>query len=186
LHIDKGKNKKALENLDKAEKLLHEDMPDLLCRIFMLKGKALLASGRQEEARLEFQEVLELSITHFFEDAANIDYQYIIYNAIGFFVKTLREINNPSKTKESLHRNEKYFEETLSAYEDLLTEKLEKTEEPEKNQNFEYIMNYLKTLGNIRAFFIEARKLEKEVYFVGRLVQNYSRALEIQPDGGVI
>ncbi len=51
LQIDKGKNKKALENLDKAEKLLHkEDMPDLLCRIFMLKGKALLASGRQEEA----------------------------------------------------------------------------------------------------------------------------------------
>ena len=183
LQIDKGKNKKALENLDKAEKLLHkEDMPDLLCRIFMLKGKALLASGRQEEARLEFQEVLDLSITHFLEDAPNIDYQYIIYNAIGFSVKTLREINDPSKTKESLHRNEKYFEETLSAYEGLLAEKLEKTEEPEKNQNFEYIINYLKTLGNIRAFFIEARKLEKEVYFVGRLVQNYSRALEIQPD----
>ena len=66
-------------------------------------------------------------------------------------VKTLREIDNISKTKEHFYRNEKYFEEILAAYERLLAER-----EPD---NFEYIRNYLKTLENIRAYHIEAREV---------------------------
>ncbi len=63
LQIDKGKYKKALENLAKAEKLLEKaNMPDFLCQALMLKGRALLASGRQEEALSEFQKVLELQL----------------------------------------------------------------------------------------------------------------------------
>ena len=59
-------------------------MPELLCQALMLKGKALLASGRQEEALVEFQRMLELSVPHFLEDAENTDYQYFIYNAHWF------------------------------------------------------------------------------------------------------
>jgi tetratricopeptide (TPR) repeat protein len=183
LQIDKGKYKKALENLAKAEKLLEKAiMPEFLCQTLMLKGRALLDSGRQEEALSEFQEVLELSINHFLEDATNTDYQYFAYNAIGFTLKTLREMDNPSKTKESLFKNEQSFEKILTAYEELLSGKPEKTEEPQENLNFEYIMNFSKTLENVRAFFLEVRQFEKDVYFMGRIVQNYGRALEIQPD----
>ena len=96
----------------------------------MLKGRALLASGRQEEALVEFQRMLELSVPSLLEDLENTDYQYFVYNALGFTVKTLMEIDSIPKTKELLYRNEKYFEEIVAAYEGLLAE------EPD---NFEYI-----------------------------------------------
>ena len=76
LQIDKGQYKKALENLAKAEKLLEKaNMPEFLCQTLMLKGRALLASGRQEEALAEFQRMLELSVPRFLEYAENTDYQ---------------------------------------------------------------------------------------------------------------
>ncbi len=172
--IDKGQYKKALENLAKAEKLLEKaNMPEFLCQALMLKGRALRASGKREEALAEFQRMLELSVPHFLEDAENTDYQYFVYNALGFTAKTLREIDNISETKEHFYRNEKYFEEIVAAYEGLLAE------EPD---NFEYIENSLKTLENIMAYHIEAKQYEKYAYFMGIIVQNYGKAFKIQSD----
>src|SRR5664279_2684138 len=83
LQIDKRQYKKALENLVKAEKLLEKaNLPEFLCQALMLKGRALLASGRQEEALAEFQRMLELSVPRLLEDAENTDCQYLVYNAI--------------------------------------------------------------------------------------------------------
>jgi tetratricopeptide (TPR) repeat protein len=172
--IDKGQYKKALENLAKAEKLLEKTtMPEFLCQALMLKGRALLASGREEEALAEFQGVLELSVPRLLEDAENTDYQYFVYNAIGFTVKTLREIDSDSKTQELFDRNKKYFEEILAAYKGLLAE------DPE---NFEYIMDYLNTLENILAYYLGAKQYEKYAYFTDIIVQNYGKALKIQSD----
>ncbi len=172
LQIDKKQYKKALENLAKAEKLLEKaDMPEFLSQALMLKGRALLASGKREEALAEFQRMLELSVPRLLEDAENTDYQYLVYNAIGFTVKTLLEMDNDSKTKELFDRNEKDFENILAAYERLLAE------DPD---NFEYIMNYLKTLENISAYHVGAQQYEKYADFVGSIVQNYGKAFKIQ------
>ena len=76
LQIDKGQYKKALENLAKAEKLLENaNMPEFLCQTLMFKGRALLASGRQEDALAEFQRMLELSVPPFLEYTENTNYQ---------------------------------------------------------------------------------------------------------------
>ena len=50
LQINTGKGKKALENLEKAEKLsIKAKRPDYLCTTFMLRGRALLAEQRDEK-----------------------------------------------------------------------------------------------------------------------------------------
>ena len=86
LQIDKRQYKKALENLAKAEKLLEKaNMPEFLSQALMLKGRALLASGKREEALAEFQRMLELSVPRLLEDAENTDYQYFVYNAHRFY-----------------------------------------------------------------------------------------------------
>ena len=172
--IDSGQNKKALENLTKVEKLLEKaNMPEFLSQALMLKGRALRASGKREEALAEFQRMLELSVPHFLEDPENTDYQYLIYNALGFSAKTLMEIDNISETKEHFYRNEKYFEEIVAAYEKLLAE---------ENDNFEYIENSLKALENIMAYHNEAKHYEKYAYFMSIIARNYGKALKIQPD----
>jgi tetratricopeptide (TPR) repeat protein len=172
--IDKGQNKKALENLAKAEKLLEKAyMPEFLSQTLMLKGRALRASGKREEALAEFQRMFELCVPHFLEDPANIDFQYLVYNALGFSAKTLMEIENISETKEHFYWNEKYFEKIVDAYEGLLAE------DPD---NFEYITNSLKALENIMAYHIEAEQYEKYAYFMGIIAQNYGKAFKIEPD----
>jgi tetratricopeptide (TPR) repeat protein len=174
IQIDNGQNKKALENLIKAEKLLEKaNLPEFLSQALMLKGRALRASGKREEALAEFQRMLELSIPHFLEDPKNTDYQYFVYNALGFSAKTLMEIDNISETKEHFYRNEKYFGEIIAAFERLLAE------EPE---NFEYVENSLKALENIMAYHIVAEQYEKYAYFMGIVAQNYGKAFKIQPD----
>lgn len=102
-----------------------------------VKGRALLALNRQEEALVEFQRLLGLSVSLFLEDSEDNRYQYFVYNSIGFTAKTLGEIDNVSKTKEFLSRNEKYFGKTFDAFEKLIAR------EPE---DFESINNYLNTL----------------------------------------
>ena len=82
-------------------------------------------------------------------------------------------MDNISKTKEFFYRNQKYFEEIFAAYEGLLAE------EPD---NFEYVRNYLKTLENVWAYHIEAQQFEKNAQIMSRIVQNYGKAFEIQPD----
>jgi hypothetical protein len=51
VQINTGKSKKALENLAKAEKLYEKaKLPDYMCSILMLKGRALLGGpGRVPE-----------------------------------------------------------------------------------------------------------------------------------------
>ena len=68
LQINTGKTKKAFENLEKAEKLSKKaKRPDYLCSILMLKGRALLAEQRNEEALEEFQRLMELAVSLFLD-----------------------------------------------------------------------------------------------------------------------
>jgi len=167
LQADKGQYKEALENLETAEKLSKKaNRPEFLCQTLMLKGRALLNLSRQEEALVEFQRMLELAIPLFLENAEDTNYQYFVYNSIGFTVKTLTEIGNVSKTKESLARNEKYFEETFAAFEKLIAK------EPE---NFKSIGNYLKTLENVRRYYTNSEQFEKQTPLMGRIVKNYGK-----------
>ena len=68
LQINTGKGKKALENLEKAEKLsIKAKRPDYLCTTFMLRGRALLAEQRDEEALEEFQRMMGLAVSLFLD-----------------------------------------------------------------------------------------------------------------------
>lgn len=62
VQINKGKTKKAFESLAKAEKLSEKaKRPDYVCSILMLKGRAMLAEQRKDEALEEFQKLMELA-----------------------------------------------------------------------------------------------------------------------------
>jgi tetratricopeptide (TPR) repeat protein len=174
LQIDREQYKKALENLEKAEELSEKaNRPEFLCQALMLKGRALLAMGRQEEALDEFQRMMEISIPFLLEDIENTDFQYLVYNSLGFTLKTLIEIDSIPKTKELLYRNEKYFDEIFAAYEGLLAK---------ESNNFEYIRNYLKTLENVLAYHIEAQQFEKRTHSMSRILLNYGKAFKIKSD----
>ncbi|MDM7917648.1 MAG: tetratricopeptide repeat protein, partial [Methanosarcina sp.] len=172
LQFEKGQYKKALENLEKAEKLSEKvNRPDLLCQTLLFKGRALLALNRQEEALVEFQRLMELSISLFLEDSEDNRYQYFVYNSIGFTARTLGEIDDISKIKESLSRNEKYFGKTFDAFEKLIAK------EPE---DYDSIENYLKTLENVRGYYMRARQFENQTPIMRMILQNYERIFEVR------
>ena|SRR5674476_90679 len=101
VQINTGKTKKALENLAKAEKLSEKaKRPEYLCPTLMLKGRALLAEQRNEEALEEFQRLMELAVPLFLDDPEEADNQYFVYNSFGFTIKALSEIDSISKMEE--------------------------------------------------------------------------------------
>jgi tetratricopeptide (TPR) repeat protein len=144
VQINTGKNKKAFENLAKAEKLLEKvKRQDYQCSIFMLKGRAFLAEQRHEEALEEFQKLMEFSVPLFLDAPENPAYQYYVYNSFGFTIKALSEIGSVSKKEEYLYRNKKYFDKIFAAYDKLIAQ---------VPDNPEYIQNYMKVLENIMTY----------------------------------
>jgi len=171
LQINTGKAKEALKNLEKAEKLsIKTKRPDYLCTTFMLRGRALLAENRDEEALEEFQRMMELAVSLFLDAPGNPVHQYYIYNSFGFTVKALSEIDSVSKTEEYFYRNKKYIDKLLATYEELIAR---------VPDNPEYIHNYLKFLENVRSYYLRAHKLEDETRLVERIVQNYGKLFEL-------
>ena len=171
VQINTGKTKKALENLAKAEKLsIKIKRPDYLCTTFMLRGRALLAEQRDEEALEEFQRMMELAVSIFLDAPGDPVYQYYIYNSFGFTVKTLSRIDSVSKTEEYFYRNKKYIDKILATFEETIAR---------VPDNPEYIHNYLKFLENVRTYYLRAHKLEEETRIVERIVQNYGKLFEL-------
>ncbi len=171
VQINTGKAKKALENLAKAEKLSEKSKrPDYLCSILMLRGRALLAEQRNEEALEEFQRMMGLAVPLFLDAPEEPVHQYYIYNSFGFTVKALSEIDSVSKMEEYFYRNKKYFDKIFAAYDDLIAR---------VPDNPEYIHNYLKFLENVRTYHLRAQKLEAEPELVERIVQNYGKLFEL-------
>ncbi len=152
VQVNKGKTKKALENLAKAEKLSEKTKrPDYLCSILMLKGRAFLAERRKEEALEEFQKLMELVVPLFLDAPGEPVHQYYIYNSFGFTLKALSEIDSISKMEEYFYKNKKYFDKIFTAYEELIAR---------VPDNPEYIKNYLRVLENIRTYHLKAQKFE--------------------------
>ena len=171
VQINTGKTKKALENLAKAEKLSEKaKRPEYLCPALMLKGRALLAEQRNEEALEEFQRLMELAVPLFLDDPEETDNQYFVYNSFGFTIKALSEIDSISKMEEYFYRNKKYFDKIFVTYEELIAE---------APDNPEYIQNYLRVLENVRTYHLRAQKLEAEPIFVEKIVQNYGKLFEL-------
>lgn len=171
VQINTGKTKKALENLAKAEKLSEKaKRPEYPCPALMLKGRALLAEQRNEEALEEFQRLMELAVPLFLDDPEETDNQYFVYNSFGFTIKALSEIDSISKMEEYFYRNKKYFDKIFVTYEELIAE---------APDNPEYIQNYLRVLENVRTYHLRAQKLEAEPIFVEKIVQNYGKLFEL-------
>lgn len=171
VQINTGKTKKALENLANAEKLSEKaKRPEYLCPTLMLKGRALLAEQRNEEALEEFQRLMELAVPLFLDDPEEPDNQYFVYNSFGFTIKALSEIDSISKMEEYFYRNKKYFDKIFATYEELIAE---------APDNPEYIENYLRVLENVRTYHLRAQKPEAEPIFVEKIVQNYGKLFEL-------
>lgn len=118
VQVNTGKTKKALENLEKAERLSKKaKMPEYLCPVLMLRGRALLAEQKNEEALEEFQRLMELAVSLFLDDPGEPDHQYYVYNSFGFTIKALSEIGSISKIEETFYSNKKYFGKILATYE---------------------------------------------------------------------
>ena len=171
VQVNKGKTKKALENLAKAEKLSEKTKrPDYLCSILMLKGRALLAEQRKEEALEEFQKLMEFVVPLFLDAPGEPVHQYYVYNSFGFTIRALSEIDSMSKMEEYFYRNKKYFDKIFAAYEELISR---------VPDNPEYIENYLRVLENIRTYHLRAQKLEAEPVLAEKIVRNYGRLFEL-------
>ena len=64
--VEKGKYEKALEKLNKAEKLAEKaKSPDLLCRVLLHKGEILDSMDNPYEALLLYEKALETSLRFF-------------------------------------------------------------------------------------------------------------------------
>ena len=64
--FEKGKYEKALEKLNKAEKLAEKaKSPDLLCRVLLHKGEVMDAMDNPDEALVLYEKALEMSLSFF-------------------------------------------------------------------------------------------------------------------------
>ncbi len=172
--FEKGKYEKALEKLDKAEKLAEKaKSSDLLCRVLLHKGEVMDAVDKPGEALELYEKALEISSHLFLNEPQDSSYQKYLYNSIGVIGKNLEGRDSFSAAEESYERTKKYFDGIFDAYKKLIAK------QPE---NLEYLLNYLKTLVNFRAYFLIIGQPEKQIPLTNSALETFKRISILQPE----
>ncbi|WP_048065299.1 tetratricopeptide repeat protein [Methanosarcina acetivorans] len=109
--FEKGKYEKALEKLNKAEKLAEEaKSSDLLCRTLLHKGEVMDAMDKPGEALMLYEKALGISSNLFLNEPQDSSYQIYLYNSIGLIGKNLEDRDSFSAAEKSYERTNKYFD----------------------------------------------------------------------------
>ncbi|AKB24769.1 TPR-domain containing protein [Methanosarcina sp. MTP4] len=112
--IEKKKYKKALEKLDKAEKLAEKAKRlDLVCRVLLQRGAAMVSMDKPDEGQVLYDKALEIFRTSDLDEHENSVLQFTLSN-------TFQELARHFKKAGSVENAEKCYLNEIKVHEILL------------------------------------------------------------------
>jgi len=135
--IEKKRYKKALEKLDKAEKLAEKaERLDLVCRVLLQRGAAMVSMDKPDEGQVLYDKALEVFRTSDLNEHENSVLQFTLSN-------TFQKLARNFKKADSVENAEKCYLNEIKVHE-ILLEKYPDDEEPKTD-----IANTFDSIGDL-------------------------------------
>ncbi|AAM05497.1 tetratricopeptide repeat protein [Methanosarcina acetivorans] len=167
----KERYKKALEKLDKAEKLAEKTKrTDILCRVLLQKGAIMTAMGKPEEGQDLYDKALDIFRTSDLNEPESSVLKSTLSN-------TFSELARHFKMTDSIENAEKCYMNEIKVYEILLEK------DPEDEDSNLEIARIFKAIGDLYEYFKpEEMDPETERQYYKKILDIREKAFELLPD----
>ncbi|AKB28445.1 hypothetical protein MSSIT_1726 [Methanosarcina siciliae T4/M] len=167
----KERYKKALEKLDKAEKLAEKTKrTDILCRVLLQKGAIMTAMGKPDEGQDLYDKALDIFRTSDLNEPESSVLKSTLSN-------TFSELARHFKMTDNLENAEKCYMNEIKVYEILLEK------DPEYEDSNQEIARIFKAIGDLYEYFRpEEMDPETERQYYEKILDIREKAFELLPD----
>lgn len=167
----KERYKKALEKLDKAEKLAKKtERTDILCRVLLQKGAVMTAMGKPEEGQDLYDKALDIFRTSDLNEQESSVLKSILSNTFSELARHFKMTDNPENA-------EKCYMNEIKVYEILLEK------DPEDEDSNLEIARIFKAIGDLYEHFKpEEMDPETERQYYEKILDIREKAFELLPD----
>lgn len=167
----KERYKKALEKLDKAEKLAEKTKrTDILCRVLLQKGAVMNSMGKPDEGQDLYDKALDIYRTSNLNEQESSVLKHTLSN-------TFSELARHFKMADSIENAEKCYLNEIKVYEILLEK------DPEDEDSNLEIARVFKAIGDLYEYFKpEEMDLETERQYYEKILDIREKAFELLPD----
>lgn len=167
----KERYKKALEKLDKAEKLAEKTKrTDILCRVLLQKGAVMNSMGKPDEGQDLYDKALDIYRTSNLNEQESSVLKHTLSN-------TFSELARHFKMADSIENAEKCYLNEIKVYEILLEK------DPEDEDSNLEIARVFKAIGDLYEYFKpEKMDPETERQYYEKILDIREKAFELLPD----
>lgn len=167
----KERYKKALEKLDKAEKLAEKTKrTDILCRVLLQKGAVMNSMGKPDEGQDLYDKALDIYRTSNLNEQESSVLKHTLSN-------TFSELARHFKMVDSIENAEKCYLNEIKVYEILLEK------DPEDEDSNLEIARVFKAIGDLYEYFKpEKMDPETERQYYEKILDIREKAFELLPD----
>lgn len=167
----KERYKKALEKLDKAEKLAEKTKrTDILCRVLLQKGAVMNSMGKPDEGQDLYDKALDIYRTSNLNEQESSVLKHTLSN-------TFSELAKHFKMVDSIENAEKCYLNEIKVYEILLEK------DPEDEDSNLEIARVFKAIGDLYEYFKpEKMDPETERQYYEKILDIREKAFELLPD----
>lgn len=167
----KERYKKALEKLDKAEKLVEKTKrTDILCRVLLQKGAVMNSMGKPDEGQDLYDKALDIYRTSNLNEQESSVLKHTLSN-------TFSELAKHFKMVDSIENAEKCYLNEIKVYEILLEK------DPEDEDSNLEIARVFKAIGDLYEYFKpEKMDPETERQYYEKILDIREKAFELLPD----
>ena len=162
---------KALEKLDKAEKLAEKTKrTDILCRVLLQKGAVMNSMGKPDEGQDLYDKALDIYRTSNLNEQESSVLKHTLSN-------TFSELARHFKMADSIENAEKCYLNEIKVYEILLEK------DPEDEDSNLEIARVFKAIGDLYEYFKpEKMDPETERQYYEKILDIREKAFELLPD----
>lgn len=167
----KERYRKALEKLDKAEKLAEKTKrTDILCRVLLQKGAVMNSMGKPDEGQDLYDKALDI----FRASNLNEEESSVLKHTLS---NTFSELARHFKMADSIENAEKCYLNEIKVYEILLEK------DPEDEDSNLEIARVFKAIGDLYEYFKpEKMDPETERQYYEKILDIREKAFELLPD----
>lgn len=167
----KERYKKALEKLDKAEKLAEKTKrTDILCRVLLQKGAVMNSMGKPDEGQDLYDKALDIFRASNLNEQESSVLKHTLSN-------TFSELARHFKMVDSIENAEKCYLNEIKVYEILLEK------DPEDEDSNLEIARVFKAIGDLYEYFKpEKMDPETERQYYEKILDIREKAFELLPD----
>jgi tetratricopeptide (TPR) repeat protein len=169
--FEKERYKKALEKLDKAEKMAEKaKRTDILCRVLLQKGAVMNSMGKSDEGQDLYDKALDIFRISDLNEQESSVLKYTLSN-------TFNELAKHFKMTDNIENAEKCYMNEIKVYEILLEK------DPEDEDSNLEIARIFKSIGDLYEYFKpEEMDPETERQYYEKILDIREKAFELVPD----